>query len=200
MYASVGVHPHSAKELTEAKLAELKELSAHPKVVAWGETGLDFHYDHSPRDVQRKWFTRQLETAIDVGLPVIIHSRESAKECYDATAAYAGRGLRGVIHCYSGGAEMALDYAKLGFYIGIGGVITFPNARQLLAAVRALPLGRILLETDCPYLSPSPRRGERNDSRNLRFVAEKIAELKDITPSEVARITRTNAEELFLGK
>ena len=200
VYAAAGVHPHDAKELTDEKLARIKTMAAHPKVVAIGEIGLDFHYDHSPRDVQRYWFTRQLDLAMELGMPVIIHSRESARECCDIVKGYAAKGLRGVIHCYSGGAEMAMEYAGFNFYVGIGGVVTFPNARQLLNAAEALPMEKILLETDCPYLSPAPRRGERNDSRNLRFIAGKLAAIKCIKTEDVAAITKTNAMKLFFNQ
>jgi len=200
MYAAVGVHPHDARELTEDKLARIKTMAAHAKAVAIGEVGLDFHYDRSPRDVQRYWFTRQLDLALELGMPVIIHSREAARECCDVIIKYALRGLRGVIHCYSGGAEMAMEYVKSGFYVGIGGVLTFPNARQLISAAEALPMERILLETDCPYLSPAPNRGERNDSKNLRYIAERLAAIKCIKTEDVAAITKKNAMELFFNQ
>ena len=200
VYAAAGVHPHAAKELTEEKLARIKKTAAHPKVVAIGEIGLDFYYDHSPRDVQRYWFNRQLDLALELGMPVIIHSRESARECCDVVKKYAAKGLRGVVHCYSGGAEMAMEYVDMDFYVGIGGVLTFPNARQLLRAAEVLPMERILLETDCPYLSPAPFRGERNDSRNLRFIAEKLAEIKCIKTEDAAKITKDNAMKLFFNQ
>ena len=200
IYASVGIHPHYVKDMKESDITELRRLSKHPKVVAIGEAGLDFHYDNSPRDAQRHWFKKQLELAIELGLPAIIHSRESTMECYEIVKEYAKKGLSGVLHCYSGSAEIAISYAKLGFYIGIGGVITFPKVRQLLTAVEALPLDKILLETDCPYLSPAPYRGDRNDSSKLIYIAKKIAEAKNVSIEEVAGITKENAIKLFFNK
>lgn len=194
-YAAVGVHPHEAKSLSEEGFMRLKELSKHKKVVAIGEIGLDFYYDNSPRDIQRKWFKAQLELAKEENLPVIIHSREAAAECFDMIKESGVR--QGVIHCYSGSPEMAADYVKMGFYIGIGGVITYKNAKKLLETAKAIPISRILLETDCPYLSPAQKRGERNDSRNLKFVVAKLSELLEKDPSEIAKITSENARKLF---
>ncbi len=215
VYASAGVHPHDAQTLSDEKLKWLEAMCAHKKVVAVGEIGLDFHYDHSPRDVQRHWFKRQLEMAARVNLPVIIHSREAAREVFDILTEWVKlnsvtypRGSspddvnsvtcpRGVIHSYSGSAQMALEYVKLGFYIGIGGVVTFDKTKKLPEAVEALPLSRLLIETDAPYLTPKPNRGKRNDSSNLKYITEKIAEIKNITPEEVAEATFKNAREVF---
>jgi TatD DNase family protein len=202
VYATVGVHPHDAKTLTDERLEWIAAQCSHEKVVAVGEIGLDFYYDHSPRDTQRHWFKRQLEIAARVGLPVAIHSRDAARETFDILAEWAAKrngGLNGpgVIHSYSGSAQMALDYVKLGFYIGVGGVVTFDKTKKLPEAVEAVPLERLLIETDAPYLTPKPNRGKRNDSSNLKFIAEKIAEIKGVTPEEAAAATYRNACKLF---
>lgn len=194
-YAAVGVHPHSAEEMSSQTIEELRRLSAHPKVVAIGEIGLDFYYDFSPRELQRFWFRQQLRLAESVNKPVIIHSRDAAQETFDIIQSSNVR--TGVIHCYSGSWQMAEEYVKMGFYIGIGGVITFSNAKKLVEVVEHIPLEKILIETDSPYLAPNPNRGKRNDSRNLEFVVQKIAEIKNSTPEYVAKITSDNAKSLF---
>ena len=201
LYAGVGVHPHDAKVLDEASFAELEELSLKSKVVAIGEIGLDYHYDNSPRDIQVKWFLRQLDLAKKRDLPVIIHSRDAAAQTYEIIEAAKlsqrkGKGA-GVIHCYSGSVQMALDYIKLGYYLGIGGVVTYSNAKKTVEVVEAVPLERILIETDCPYLSPVPNRGKRNDSQNLKYICEKISEIKQIGVEEVEKITCKSAMTLF---
>lgn len=194
-YAAVGVHPHDAASMSDQDLETLHALSNHRKVVAIGEIGLDFYYDNSPRNLQRFWFQKQLSLAKETNLPVVIHSREAAQECFNMIKSSGVR--RGVIHCYSGSAQMALDYIKMGFYIGIGGTLTYQNAKKTVEVVEAIPLEKILLETDSPYLSPVPKRGERNDSRNLVYVAEKIADIKKISHSQVTDITKENANNLF---
>lgn len=195
IYAAVGVHPHDAENMKESDLDEIRQMSNHKKVVAIGEIGLDFYYDNSPRDVQRYWFKRQLEIIKELNKPVIIHSRDASQETFDIIKESGVK--KGVIHCYSGSAQMAMDYVKMGFYIGVGGVVTFSNAKKLVEVVEAIQLEQILIETDSPYLSPIPNRGKRNDSRNLQFVVEKIAKIKDISPEKVANITKLNAKQLF---
>ncbi|MDR2648218.1 MAG: TatD family hydrolase [Clostridiales bacterium] len=195
VYAAAGVHPHAAGTLNDENLKALEDICFRPKVAAFGEIGLDFYYDHSPRDVQRYWFERQLELAERLNMPVIIHSREAAAETFDIIKISNVR--NGVIHCYSGSASMALDYIKMGFCIGIGGVVTFENARKLREVVKAIPLERILLETDAPYLAPVPHRGERNNSYYLKIIAAKIAEIKEISIEEVAKTTFANAYKLL---
>lgn len=195
IYAAVGVHPHNAENMKESDLDEIRQMSNHKKVVAIGEIGLDFYYDNSPRDVQRYWFKRQLEIVKELNKPVIIHSRDASQETFDIIKESGVK--KGVIHCYSGSAQMAMDYVKMGFYIGVGGVVTFSNAKKLVEVVEAIQLEQILIETDSPYLSPIPNRGKRNDSRNLQFVVEKIAKIKDISPEKVANITKLNAKQLF---
>ena len=195
-YASVGVHPHEVSKMREADIDTLRELSKHPKVVAIGEIGLDFYYDLSPRDDQRYWFKRQLALAEDLDMPVIIHSRDASQECFDIISASNVR--KGVIHCYSGSAPMAQDYADMGFYIGIGGSLTFKNNKKTVEVVEKLPLEKILIETDSPYLAPVPYRGRRNDSRLLKYVVEKISEIKNVPEIDICNITKNNAIELFI--
>lgn len=195
-YASVGVHPHEVSKMCEDDIDTLRELSKHPKVVAIGEIGLDFYYDLSPRDDQRYWFKRQLALAEELDMPVIIHSRDASQECFDIISASNVR--KGVIHCYSGSAPMAQDYADMGFYIGIGGSLTFKNNKKTVEVVEKLPLEKILIETDSPYLAPVPYRGRRNDSRLLKYVVEKISEIKNVPEIDICNITKNNAIELFI--
>lgn len=195
IYAAVGVHPHELYDMSSQTIAKLKKLSEHPKVVAIGEIGLDYYYDTHPRELQRFWFRQQLRLAEEVNKPVIIHSREASQETFDIIQSTNIR--RGSIHCYSGSAQMAQDYVKMGFHIGVGGVVTFSNAKKLVETVEAIPIESILIETDCPYLAPNPNRGKRNDSTNLKYIVEKIAEIKKMTPEDVAKITEKNAKSLF---
>lgn len=195
IYAAVGVHPHELYDMSSQTIAKLKKLSEHLKVVAIGEIGLDYYYDTHPRELQRFWFRQQLRLAEEVNKPVIIHSRDASQETFDIIQSTNIR--RGSIHCYSGSAQMAQDYVKMGFHIGVGGVVTFSNAKKLVETVEAIPIESILIETDCPYLAPTPNRGKRNDSTNLKYIVEKIAEIKNMTPEEVAKITKNNAKSLF---
>lgn len=195
VYASVGVHPHEVGDMNSQSIEKLKKLSAHPKAVAIGEIGLDYYYDFNPRELQRFWFRQQLRLAEEVGMPVVIHSRDAAQETFEIIEASKVR--KGVIHCYSGALPMARDYVDMGFTIGIGGVVTFSNAKKLLEVVEGIPMERILIETDSPYLAPNPNRGKRNDSRNLKYVVEKIAEIKGISPESVAEASARNAKSLF---
>lgn len=195
IYAAVGVHPHELYDMSSQTIERLRKLSAHPKAVAIGEIGLDYYYDTHPREFQRFWFIQQLRLAEEIGKPVVIHSRDAAQDTFEILSRSKVR--RGSIHCYSGSAEMAQEYVKMGFHIGIGGVVTFRNAKKLVETVQAIPLESILIETDCPYLAPEPNRGKRNDSRNLQYIVEKIAELKGVSPEEAAEITAQNAKALF---
>ena len=195
VYAAVGVHPHELYDMSSQTIDKLRKLSEHKKVVAIGEIGLDYHYDTHPREFQRFWFIQQLRLAEETGLPVVIHSREASQDTFDIIERSKVR--RGSIHCYSGSPEMAKEYVKMGFHIGVGGVVTFPNAKKLVETVEAIPLESILIETDCPYLAPAPNRGKRNDSRNLKYIVEKIAEIKKLSPEEVAEVTENNAKSLF---
>ena len=196
MYAAVGVHPDEVGGLCEESFARVKELAGRDKVVAIGEIGLDYYWDQESHDIQKKWFVRQLELAGDLDLQVLIHSREAAADTMAIMKEHA-RGLKGVIHCYSYSEEMAKEYVKMGFYIGVGGVVTFKNARKLKQTVEGIPLASIVLETDCPYLAPVPYRGKRNQSAYIRYVAEEVAKLKGITCDEVIRQTEENAKKLY---
>ena len=196
MYAAVGVHPDEVGALNEERLEEMRKLCEDPKVVAIGEIGLDYYWDKEAREEQRHWFIRQLELARKLGLPVLIHSREAAADTMEVMKGY-GKGLKGVIHCYSYSAEMAKEYVKMGYYIGVGGVVTFKNARKLKETVREIPLTSIVLETDCPYLAPVPYRGKRNSSLYLPYVAEEIAALKQVSFEEVVSQTERNAKDLY---
>lgn len=198
VYGAMGVHPSETGELDEENLAWLKEQCAIDKVVAVGEIGLDYHWKEPEVSVQKLWFERQLELAREVGLPVIIHSRDAARDTLDIMQALHAEEMGGVIHCFSYTKEMAREYLQMGYYFGIGGVITFRNARKLKEAVQYIPLDRILLETDSPYLAPEPNRGKRNSSLNLPSVAQEIAALKGVTYDEVVETTSKNAEILFL--
>jgi len=200
IYAAVGVHPHDASILDETTLAKLKELARHPKVVAIGEIGLDYYRNLSPRDVQRRVFRLQLKLALDVGKPVIIHDRDAHREVLEILKEVAQKAdgrLTGVMHCFSGSPEMAREVLKLGFRISVAGPVTFKNARKLPQIVRELPLDRLLIETDCPYLAPHPYRGKRNEPAYVRLVAEAIAAIKGMPVEEIARATLQNALRLF---
>ncbi len=197
VYGAVGVHPDEVGELDDQSIAWLKELSQKEKIVAIGEIGLDYYWDKEPREVQKKWFVRQLELAKEVDLPVIIHSREAAKDTFDLIKAEHAQTTGGVIHCYSGSKEMARDYLNLGYEIGIGGVVTFKNARVMKEVVEYVPLDRILVETDCPYLSPAPNRGKRNSSLMLPLILEEIARIKGISREEAEQATWENAMRMY---
>lgn len=196
MYAAVGVHPDNVGDLDDESFARMKELFTRDKVVAVGEIGLDYYWDNESHNLQKKWFIRQLELARQLNLPVLIHSREAAGDTMEIMKKYA-QGLKGVIHCYSYSKEMAKEYVKMGFYIGVGGVVTFKNARKLKETVEELPLTSIVLETDCPYLAPEPYRGKRNNSIYIQYVAAEVAKLKGITYEEVIAQTEANAKELY---
>lgn len=198
IYAVVGVHPHSAKEVDENTIEELRKLTKEKKVVAIGEIGLDYYYDNSPRDVQRRVFLEQLKLAKELKLPVVIHTRDAAQETFDILKESAEDGnLRGVLHCYSSSVEMALEYIKLGFYISIGGPVTFKNSKVAKEVAKAIPLDKLLIETDCPYLTPEPYRGKRNEPMYVKYAAETISELRGISIEELAEATTNNAIALF---
>lgn len=197
VYCALGVHPSETGSLMEADMDWIREHANHKKVVAIGEFGLDYHWPEPDAAVQKKWFYRQIELAKETELPIIIHSREAAAETMTILIETKAYDCGGVIHCYSYSPEMAKEYVKMGFYIGIGGVVTFKNAKKLKKTVEELPLEHIVLETDCPYMAPEPMRGKRNDSSLLVYVAEKIAELKGVSVDEVIKITTKNAEKLY---
>jgi len=195
IYATVGVHPHYVKNMKDGDLRTLETYAAHKKVVAIGEAGLDFYRDLSPRELQRLWFKKQIELALKLDLPFIVHSRDASEETMEIIKA---SGLnRGVIHCYSGSTQMAYDYVKMGFYIGIDGPVTYDNAKKINDVVYSVPMDRLLIETDAPYLTPNPNRGKRNDSTQLQYIVNAIAQIKQMTPESVAEATSFNAKKLF---
>lgn len=195
VYAAIGVHPSDCGDLTENDIEWLKDLSSDEKVVAIGEIGLDYHYDEPDREIQKKWFTRQLELAGDISLPIVVHSRDAAQDTFDIIKDF--RGLRGVIHCFSYSAELAREYVKMGYYIGVGGVVTFKNGRKLHEVVKEIPLESIVVETDAPYLSPEPYRGRRNSSAFIPYIIERIADLKNVSYETVERVVYENAVDLY---
>lgn len=197
IYGAVGVHPSDSGDLTEEDIQWLEGLTNRDKVVAVGEIGLDYYWEDPDHEIQKKWFVRQLALARKVKLPVIIHSRDAAKDTLDIMKAEHSQEIGGVIHCFSYGKEMAREYLDMGFFLGIGGVVTFQNGKKLKEVVEYAPLDQLVLETDCPYLAPVPNRGKRNSSLNLPYVVEGIAALKGITPQQVMEVTWENAKRLY---
>lgn len=197
LYGAFGIHPENASELNDEVMEWLKERLKRPKAVAVGEIGLDYYWDEPDRTIQKECFSKQLQLAKKTGKPVIIHSRDAAKDTLDILTSEHGKDLRGVIHCFSYTKETARDYLNLGYYFGIGGVVTFKNAKKLKEAVEYIPLNSILIETDCPYLAPEPNRGKRNSSLNLSYIIAQIAKLKGISEQEVEEATFCNAVSLF---
>ena len=201
IYAAVGVHPSEISELNEERLAWIKELTKLEKVVAIGEIGLDYYWDKEPtvQENQRYWFRRQMELARETDLPIVVHSRDAAFDTMQIMKETHAEEIPGVIHCYSYSVEMAKEFIKMGYYIGIGGVVTFKNAKKLIEVAAEIPLERILLETDCPYMAPEPHRGERNSSLYIPYVVEKLAEIRNISKEEIISTTNQNARKLFLS-
>ncbi len=197
IYAAVGLHPDEVGDLTDEFLAWMRETArTNPRVVAIGEIGLDYHWDVEPRDVQKECFIRQMDLARELDLPIAVHSRDAAQDTFDVIAEH-GEGLSGIIHCYSGSPEMAREYVKLGYYIGLGGVVTFKNAKKAKETAAEIPLEHIVLETDCPYMAPVPYRGKRNSSDLIDYVAAEIADIRGISKEEVIGQTTENAKGLF---
>ncbi|WP_026665390.1 TatD family hydrolase [Butyrivibrio sp. FC2001] len=197
IYTTIGVHPSDCAEMDDDELRWLEDMCSNEKAVAVGEIGLDYHYDEPSKDIQKKWFEAQIEMARRVKLPIIVHSRDAAKDTMDIMKTLKTEEIGGDIHCFSYSVEVAREYLNMGFYIGVGGVITFKNGRKLREVVEYAPIEQIVLETDSPYLSPEPYRGKRNSSLNLPLVAAKIAEIKGITAEEVIAITEENARKLY---
>ena len=195
VWAAVGIHPEDMNDMSDGDLDKIEALTRHPTCAAVGEIGLDYYWDASRKEEQKALFIEQLRLALRRDLPVIVHDREAHGDCLDIVRRFPG--LRGVFHCYSGSVEMAQELLKRGWYLGFDGPITYKNARKALEVLEICPLDRVLIETDSPYLSPVPMRGKRNDSRNLVYVTEKIAEIKGITPEEAAAITMENGKKLF---
>lgn len=194
VYAAVGIHPEDCYNLPENYIDILKELSKNPKVVAIGEIGLDYHYDGYKKKMQIDCFKKQLELASEINLPVVIHSREATQDTMEILKEYKPRG---VMHCFSGSAETALEIINLGMMISFTGVLTFKNAKKAVEACRAIPIERLMLETDCPYMAPVPHRGERNNSSYVYHIAEKVAEIKNLSVKEVIEICNSNAISFF---
>lgn len=197
IYAAAGVHPHEAKDAPQDYLQQLAVLLAQPRCVALGEIGLDYYYDLSPRDVQKRVFDEQLTLAWQLDKPVALHIRDAHGDAYDMLRAHAGKLPQGVVHCCSASAELVREYVKMGFYISFAGPITFKKAASVVAASQAVPLERLLIETDSPYLTPVPLRGQRNEPAYVRYVLEKQAEIHGVSPQELAQITTQNAKRLY---
>ena len=195
-YPTAGLHPSEASLNYLNDFLEFKSFVEKNKVYAIGECGLDYHWDITYKEEQKKLFRLQCEYAIKKDLPIIVHSRDAAKDTFDIIASYKGK-LKGVMHCYSGSKELALEYVKLGFYISLGGPVTFKNAKEPKEVAKAVPLDLLLIETDCPYLAPTPMRGKRNESSYVKYVRDEIASLRGITPKEVEEATTKNAIRLF---
>ena len=196
IYAAVGSHPDAADEVNDDVLEEYRKLcKLNPKIKAIGEIGLDYHYEDIPRDLQKKAFLAQMELARELDLPVIVHERDAHEDGMAIVREFSD--VKGVFHCYSGSAEMARQLVDLGWYIGFTGVLTFKNARKAIETVEAIPLERIVIETDCPYMAPEPFRGRRNDPGKIYRMAEKLAEIKGISVEEARRITFENGKRLY---
>ena len=194
VYAACGYHPESALEFTDACLSAIEKMLSHEKCVAVGEIGLEYHYDFVPKDVQKYVFEKHLQLAVKHDMPVIVHDREAHADTMELLKKYKPRG---VLHCYSGSTEMAKEVLKLGMYIGLGGAVTFKNAVKPVEVAEMIPLNRLLLETDCPYMAPVPMRGKRNNSAYIEYVAEKIADVRGVSPQEILDITSENTKTLF---
>ena len=197
VYGTVGIHPDHVKDLDAERLEIIRQMSRKDKILAIGEIGLDYYWMVSSKEMQKEWFIRQLELAREENLPVVIHSRDAARDTFEIMRDVHAGSTQGVIHCYSGSVEMAREYVKLGYYLGIGGVVTFKNSKVLKRVVEEIPLSHLVLETDCPYLSPVPYRGKRNSSDRLTYVADAIASLKGCDKEDVERITWENAHRLY---
>lgn len=196
VYGMIGVHPDEVGGLNEENFVRMERLAKREKIVAIGEIGLDYYWDNQSHEVQKSWFVRQLKLAKKLGLPVNIHSREAAADTMEIMRTH-GQGMKAIIHCYSYSKEMAVEYVRMGYLIGVGGVVTFKNGKRLKETVAEIPLTSIVLETDCPYLSPEPNRGKRNSSKNLPYVVRAIAEIKGVSEEEVTEITEKNAKVFY---
>ncbi|MFT3657093.1 putative metal-dependent hydrolase YcfH [Bacillus sp. B01(2024)] len=197
IYAAIGWHPVDAIDMTEEDLLWIKELSAHEKVVAIGEMGLDYHWDKSPKDIQKEVFRKQIALAKEVNLPIIIHNRDATEDVVTILKEEGAEEVGGIMHCFTGSAEVARQCMDMNFYISFGGPVTFKNAKKPKEVAKEIPNDRLLIETDCPFLTPHPFRGKRNEPSYVKYVAEQLAELKGLTYEEIASITTENAKRLF---
>ncbi|NLO38363.1 MAG: TatD family hydrolase, partial [Ruminiclostridium sp.] len=197
IYTAVGIHPHDASQFSQEALATLRDMALTPKVVAIGEIGLDYHYDLSPRSVQKDCLAAHIHLARELKLPLILHDRESHQDVLDILRAEKADAVGGVFHCFTGSVEMAREVLQMGFYIGLGGATTFKNARKPVEVAKYVPDDRLLIETDSPYMTPAPHRGKRNDSGYLTFVIDKIAAIRETDPGQLAHQTAINADMLF---
>lgn len=197
IYGAVGIHPCESEDLDEEYFLELKKKAQHTKIVAIGEIGLDYYWDKPDRELQKKWFYRQMELAKEIDIPLVIHSRDAANDTYSMMKEAKAEDIGAIIHCFGYGTEQARQYLNMGFYLGIGGVVTFTNARKLKEVVAYAPIEQLVLETDCPYLAPVPNRGQRNTSLNLTYIAKAIAEIKGIDYDTVISITKKNAMNFY---
>jgi len=195
IYAAVGVHPHEAAQMTDADLEELEELSKYDKVVAIGEIGLDYHYDDTDEEAQKLWFKKQLELSKKLNLPFIVHDRDAHADTLEIIKEVGY--YNGVMHCFSGSAEMARQVTDLGMYVSLAGTVTFKNAPKAQAVASSVPLDKLLIETDCPYLTPEPFRGKRNNPANVKYTAMKISELRGMSYEELTKITLENAKKFY---
>jgi TatD DNase family protein len=197
IYASVGWHPVDAIDMTEEDLRWIEKLASHPKVVALGEMGLDYYWDKSPKDIQQEVFRKQIRLAKKVKLPIIIHNREATSDIIEILKEEGAEEVGGIMHCFSGSPEVAKECVKMNFYISLGGPVTFKNAKKPKEVAAEIPLEKLLIETDCPYLTPHPFRGKRNEPSYVKLVAEEIAHIKGVTLEEIAEATTKNAKKLF---
>ncbi|MEH7125089.1 TatD family hydrolase [Bacillus sp. JJ1532] len=197
IYASVGWHPVDAIDMTDEDLQWIEELSSHPKVVALGEMGLDYYWDKSPKDIQKAVFRKQIQLAKKVKLPIIIHNRDATADIVSILKEEGAGEVGGIMHCFSGSPETAKECVEMNFYISLGGPVTFKNAKKPKEVAEVIPMDKLLIETDCPYLAPHPYRGKRNEPSYVKLVAEQIAEIKNVSVEEVARITTENAKKIF---
>lgn len=196
IYAAVGIHPENADELTDDILEEIKEFTKRDKVKAIGEIGLDYYWDENPdKHIQKQAFRKQMELAKELDLPVVIHDREAHGDTLEIIKEFPE--VKGVVHCFSGSVEFAKECLKLGYYIGVTGVVTFKNAKKLKEVVREIPMDRLLVETDCPYMAPTPNRGKRNKSDYIKYIIQVISEIKNISYEDIERITRENIQKMI---
>ncbi len=197
IYAAVGCHPHDSKYMNDDTMNIFRELAKDKKVIGIGEIGLDYYYDNSDRETQKKWFREQIRLAKELDLPYIVHDRDAHEDVFRIMKEEHYSGTRGILHCYSSSVEMAKEFVRLGFYISLGGPVTFKKARTPKLVAKEVPIDRLLIETDCPYLTPEPFRGKRNEPKYVRYVAEEIARIREVDVNEIAEVTKLNFKRLF---